>query len=73
MQRSIEGRDYRLFDFRTAEAVACADDLAQIERLAVLLPEAEVNLPDGFPFSIVRQIDEKDLIESPFAQEFGRQ
>ena len=29
MQRPIEGRHHRLFDFRTAEAVARADDLAR--------------------------------------------
>src|SRR5580765_5076968 len=64
---AIEGCDHSLFDFRTAEAVAGADDLEQIELVRVLLPKTQVNLPDGFPFAVVRQVHKKDFIESAFA------
>ncbi len=68
---AIKGYDHSLFDFRTAEAVAGADDLEQVETFHVLLPKTQVNLPDRFPFAVVRQVHKKDFIESAFAQEFG--
>src|SRR4029077_11801830 len=61
---AIEGCDYGLLDFRTAEAVAGADDLEQAELCRVLLSKTQMNLPDGFPLAIVRQIYEKYFIES---------
>src|SRR5689334_11272766 len=57
VQRSIEGCYHGLLDLRPAKAVACADDLAEVELLAVLLPESQVNRPDAFPLGIVWQID----------------
>ena len=68
---AIQGCDHSLFDFRAAEAVAGADDLDQIEMFCLLLPKTQVNLPDGFPLGLVRQVHKKDFIESAFAKEFG--
>ena len=70
MQRPIEGRDDGLFYFRSAEAVARADDFEEIQLYGVLLPEPQVDLPDGLALVIVRQVDEKDFVEAPFTKEF---
>src|SRR4029077_9159299 len=67
---AIEGCDHSLFDFRAAETVAGADDLDQIELFHILLPKPQVNLPDGFPLAVVRQVHKKYFIESASAKEF---
>src|SRR5262245_9670696 len=49
VEGAIERCDHRLFDFRSAEPVARADDLAQIELFGVLFSKTQVDLPNGLP------------------------
>ena len=67
VEGAIEGGDYGLFDLRSTESIAGTDDFLEVERLIVLFAKTEMDLPNGFSFPVVWEIDEKDFIESPFA------
>ena len=72
MERAIEGGDDGLFDFRTAETVTGSGQPVQIEVARGLLPQLQVDGENGAALWFGRQVHEKDLVESAFAQELGR-
>jgi hypothetical protein len=61
-----EGRDNRLFDLGTAEAVAKPRQVGQVEFLGIPSTLSDVYFENLASLVIVRQVDKKYFVQTPF-------
>src|SRR5262245_33926976 len=72
-ERVVQGADDGFFDLGPAEFAARFDQSAEFEQFRVASAFAQMN-PENFgPLLRVGQVDKKNLVKPPFAQQFGGQ
>ena len=69
----MKRRQHGLLDLGAAESFRCCDHRVDVEELRITVTLLQVNREDRAPRLGGRKIDEEDLVEPAFAQEFRRE
>ena len=73
VERVVEGADDCLFDLGTAEFRARRRQHWEVEIVGIAIALGQMYAKDLTPFLVQRQVNVEDLVQPPFAQQFGRQ